>query len=379
MRIAYVSAYNAQDSRCYSGLGYNIAQALENQSIFLDYVCPLKEKYSLFFKGKKLFYEKFLKQTYLRDREPLILRAYAKQVEKKLSKLNTDLIFSPGTIPIADLECEQPIVFWTDSTFAGMIDFYPTYSNLSAETIRDGHAMETAALQKCQLAIYSSEWAANTAIEKYHVDKFKVKVVPFGANIECNKSLDEIRSMIASRPKDVCKLLFIGVDWFRKGGNIALEVAKELNKSGLKTELIIVGCKPIVNELLPSFVKYLGYISKATEAGQKKINNLITESHFLILPTTADCSPHVLAEANSFGVPCITTNIGGISTIIKTDINGIIFDKQAEIIDYCQYISTFFTNYKRYQELALSAFREYQLRLNWRVAGETVKQLLLEI
>lgn len=378
MNIAYVSTYDVKDIRQFSGLGYYIAQALEMQSIPLEYICPLEERCSLLFKGKVYFYKQLLHQRYFRDREPFILKEYAKQVSHKLSQINSDIVFSPGTIPISYLECDRPIAFWTDSNFASMINFYPKFSNMCEETIKNGNAMEKAALQKSSLAIYSSEWAAKTAIENYHVEQSKVKVVPFGANIDCDRNVNDVKNLIESRSANLCKLLFLGVDWFRKGGNIALEVTKELNKSGLKTELTIIGCEPITNEL-PNFIKPLGFISKLIQSGKKQIEKIISESHFLILPTIADCSPHALAEANSFGVPCISTNVGGIPTIIKDDINGKLFDKDSEITEYCQYISHIFANYPEYKNLAFSAFNEYQLNLNWSAAGQTVKRLLENI
>jgi hypothetical protein len=49
------------------------------------------------------------------------------------------------------------------------------------------------------------------------------------------------------------------------------------------------------------------------------------------------------------------------------------------LADYCHYIENLFGNYAQYQQLALSAFREYQSRLNWSVATEKVKQLLQEL
>lgn len=212
MKIAYVTTYDAMDIRNWSGIGYYKAQALKNQSISLEYIGPLREKYSLLFKGKQYLYNRLLNKRYLRDREPLILKDYAHQVSRKLSGINIDIVFSPGTIPIAYLECDQPIVFWTDATFAGMIDFYPNWSNLCKETIKNGNAMERSALNRCRLAIYSSEWAAQTAVDYYEIDRSKVKVVPHGANIECNRSFDDIRKIVNARPSNKCKLLFLGVD-----------------------------------------------------------------------------------------------------------------------------------------------------------------------
>jgi len=379
MKLTYVTTHDATDIRKWSGIVYYMPRSLQKQGILVDYIDSLKEKNEVFFKIKSLLYRAFFKKNYFRHREPFVLKNYAQQVANQLTKLTPDLVFSEGTAPIAYLECEQPVVFWTDATFAGMIGFYPGFSNLCQETIEDGNKMEKLALEKCKLAIYSSDWAAKTAIENYQVAQSKVKVVPFGANIECDRSLDDIKAIVDSRPSSQCNLLFLGVDWFRKGGDIALEVARELNQQGLNTKLTVVGCQPITNKPLPTFVKSLGFISKDSKEGRKKIDQIISDSHFLVLPSQAECYGIVFCEANSFGVPCITTDVGGITTVIKDNLNGKTFSKDAKIADYCAYISNLFTDYSQYKSLALSSFKEYQLRLNWSVAGKAVKKLLMEL
>jgi glycosyltransferase involved in cell wall biosynthesis len=380
MKLAYVTHYDSRSLRGYnewSGLGFYIAQSLKSQSLSLDYIGPLEDKLlcRLIQKYKRHYYGIF-NQRYLKNPAPYFLKDYAKQIANKLLKTHVDIVFSASANPISYLDCKQPIVFWADASFAGLLNSYPEYSNLCQESIRDWHRVEQLAHQKCNLAIYSSDWAAQAAIEHYNVDPEKVHVVPFGANIESNKTTEEIKDLIESRPSNQCKLLFLGVDWFRKGGDIALKVADGLNKLGLRTELTVVGCQPIVNGSLPSFVRPLGFISKATPEGKEKINRLIAESHFLILPSIAECYGVVFCEANSLGLPCISKRVGGIPTIIKNDLNGRLFDQDCDPIEYSQYIYNLFMNYSQYKDLALSAFHEYDSRLNWNVAGQTVKELL---
>jgi glycosyltransferase involved in cell wall biosynthesis len=381
MKIAYVTTYDARSlkgSNEWSGTGYYIAQALEKQAFSLEYIGPLNDPIVLQVarKIRSRFYKLIYAKNYQKDADPATLRNYAQQVTRKLNHLRSDIAFSATANPIAYLECEQPIVFWADGTFANVQNFYPLYSNLPKEVIRDWHQMEKLALERCKLAIYSSDWAAQSAINDYGADPSKVKVVPFGSNTESPFTSESIKDVIDSRASDCCKLLFLGVDWIRKGGDVAYQVAKKLNRAGLKTELTIVGCEPIVEETLPEFVKTLGFISKSTEAGKAKIQKLLFESHFLILPTVADCTPIVFCEANSLGVPCLSTTVGGIPTIVHDHINGRLFDKNADIDEYCDYITNLFTNYSSYKNLALSAFHEYESRLNWGVAGQQVKNLL---
>jgi hypothetical protein len=163
MRVAYVTTYDANDIRNWSGTGYYIAQALQQQSISVEFIGSLKRDSRILFKCKEYIYRKFLKKEYLVNRELAVLRSYAKQVSRKIKNIDVDIVFSPSTIPISYLECEKPIVFWTDSTFAGMIDFY--MHNLCKESIINGNLMEQSALQRCKFAIYSSDWAAKTAID----------------------------------------------------------------------------------------------------------------------------------------------------------------------------------------------------------------------
>ena len=64
------------------------------------------------------------------------------------------------------------------------------------EGTRKGHRMEQEALSRCRLAIYSSEWAAQTAIDYYDVDAGQSRSC-FRPNIECNRNHEDIKEIIA--------------------------------------------------------------------------------------------------------------------------------------------------------------------------------------
>jgi glycosyltransferase involved in cell wall biosynthesis len=387
MRIACVSVYDIRRiTGEFSIRGYYQVKSLKDQLVDIEYIGPFKNPFYLSLcKAKRSYYE-LLNQVYSPYRDRTFLRYCAREISKKLSKLNVDLIFSPvspGSQPVAYLECDQPIVIWTDATLKGYIDLFgdvnPHFSRLCKESIRDGIANERSALSRCSLAIYSSEWAAQTAIKNYKIPPSKVKVVPFGPYLEYDNTLNDVKNMVYSRSSNRCKLLFIGADWRMKGGDIAFNVAKKLNRMGLKTELTVVGCRPTLDEPIPSFVRSEGYISKFTKEGLNRIKRLFSESHFLILPSKSEAFGVVFCEASSFGVPSLATNVGGIPTAIRDGLNGKLFSKDASVEEYCQYILSLFSNYSEYKRLALSSFHEYQHRLNWSVAGQTVKKLMIEL
>lgn len=377
MKIAFITTYDSSNIQGFSGSGYYILQTLKQQGFLIKNIGNLKKNINVFIKVKDLTYRKLLNKNYMMNREPKILKSYAYQVERRLQRINPDIVFSPGNIPISYLNTDKPLIIWTDATFAGMIDFYPEFSNLCKESLNIGMKIEQMVLSKCKLAIFSSQWAAKSAIDNYDVNPQKIKIVPFGANINCDRTKEKIIKNVKNKNFSVCKLLFIGVNWYRKGGDMAIKVTKILNHYGIKTELHIVGCFPPYNT--PNFVKLHGFISKNTKYGMEYINKLFTESHFLILPSKADCVPVVLAEASSFGLPSLVTNVGGISTAIKTNINGKLFQLEDKPEKYCDYIIDLMSSKKRYQLLALSSFKEYINRLNWKSAGEKIKKLIVNL
>lgn len=378
MKIAYVTTYDASDLHNWSGLGYNIARVLKEEKAEVDFIGNLSVQYDKLTKIKRLIYQKAFGKRYQSQREPFVANGYADQISARLSP-KVDCILSPGSVAIARLQSKIPTVFYTDATFAGMLDFYEGFSNLCAETIRNGHRLEQEALSSCSMAIYSSDWAAQTAMENYNVDPKKIRVVPFGANIECNRSADDIKRIISQRSKDTCKLLFLGVDWIRKGGPLVLEIAEKLNRAGLKTELHIAGLRSLPVTDLPEYVKDHGFISKSTPEGKARLEQLIAGSHFLLLPAKAEAYGLVLCEANSYGVPDIASNVGGIPTIVKQDVNGKLFPLGTSAAEHALYIANLFSDYDKYEQLALSSFEEFQQRLNWQVSGKKLMQLLNEL
>lgn len=389
MKIAYTTDFdvlNVLDRTAHHpkavghrGRCYHSAKSLEDTSTTVHYLGPLAKRSAILPKLKWRYYRYLAKRKYHAWAEPAANQYYANQIQQKLAQIDADIVVAPEINLLAYLESDLPLVLWTDTPYVGLLDAYADFKGLCQETMRHFISMDQLTLNRCKLAVFPSDWAAQIAIETYQVNPAKVKVVPFGANIECDRTPEDIQAMVDARPTDQCKLLFIGVDWFRKGGDIALAVAKELQQAGLNVELTVVGCQPVVQGPLPDFVVSLGFISKSTPEGVEKINHLIASSHFLIVPSRAETYGNVFCEANSFGVPCISTNAGGIATVIQDHVNGKTFAPSADIHEYADYIAGVFSHYSDYKKLALSAFHDYQTRLNWDAAGKAMRKLLADI
>ena len=93
-------------------------------------------------------------------------------------------------------------------------------------------------------------------INDLNQNKEKVHSIEFGANLDKQDILENTFNYT-----DHLHILFLGVDWERKGGDIALKTCKLLNDNGIKTTLHIVGIKNLDDEVakLP-FVDNIGFL-----------------------------------------------------------------------------------------------------------------------
>lgn len=378
MRIAYTTTFDARDVHNWSGTPHYMAKNFQACGMEVDYVGPLKRQLPRFFKLKQFFSKHLSGQRESPRFNIHAAKSYSLQVAHALAKSPVQAIISPLVNPIAYLECKQPIILWTDALYAALLGFYSPFSAHSASSVTQGNIVTAACLSRCQLAIFSSEWAANSAIELYGCDKSKVKTVPFGANIDDYPTHAEISDIIKKRDKKKIKLLFLAKSWERKGGDIVLAVTKALHEAGYPVELTIIGYEPKNIAGLP-YVNCLGFISKHTPEGLKKIQNILSDTHFLFVPSRAEAFGIVFCEANAFGVPCLTTYVGGIGSVIRDNINGMTFGLDIPVQTYCDYIVNLMHDRTRYEELALSAHHEYETRLNWTSAAREVKQLIVNV
>ena len=121
MKVAYPTIYDSTDERAWSGLGFNIARCLGLGGFVVRRIGPL-ERRRLPLARMWQVEARLYGRHYALDRDLRVARRYASQVAKSLQSQTCDLVFSPGTVPIAYLQTPLPIVIWTDAPFAAMLE-----------------------------------------------------------------------------------------------------------------------------------------------------------------------------------------------------------------------------------------------------------------
>jgi glycosyltransferase involved in cell wall biosynthesis len=372
LKVGFLSFQDYLDRNAWSGTLYYMQKSLKERNIEVIYLGERK---------KPSIWQKILNRLQKNKTSPKLgsssyiaeWKKFASRVQDKLSKTPCDVIFAPvASAELTFLETSIPIVYLSDATFKLYQEYYQL--NLDQQEADWASKQEFTAVSKASKLVYSSEWAANSAICDYQAEYDKVEVISFGANLEEPPAKERA---ISKKQSSVCRLLFVGKEWERKGGKLAFQTLLSLRKRGIDAELVIVGCVPPA-EIKHEKLKVIPYLDKNVPQQRQQLDELFLNSNFFILPTRADCSPIVLCEANAFGLPVITTDVCGISSLITNGKNGYTLPLSASGDDYAQIIVENFSDPTRYEYLVRSSREKYDTQLNWDKWAEKLHHLFIE-
>lgn len=361
LRIAYVCTQDAQDRQSLSGTPYHVVAALRKRHHTVRLISPLRRSLKYLYAPHKLLWNRTLQV----DRQPLMLASFAAQIGRSLKNTDADLVIAPSSIPIAYLECPQPILWWTDAVYESMIDYYPGFDRRNA---RRAHQQEESAMRRAAQVIYSSDWAARVARTHYPEHTHKISVIAVGAN-------SEPPAIPERAPKPPYKLLFLGVDWQRKGGSIAVEATERMNLSGIPSTLRVVGCDIPRAEAHREYLEPHGFISRRTPQGRAMLSELLLSSDLLLLPTRAECAGIAFCEASAYGLPIVSTDTGGVSTYVVNGASGVLLPPDATPAQYASVMAEILSSPDVYARLSRGARREFETRLNWDAGVQTLLNL----
>jgi glycosyltransferase involved in cell wall biosynthesis len=337
------------------------------------------------------FYRHFTDRDYYRWAEPAIVQSYGRQVSHRLRSSSGDIALCvENALPIAAINSTartaqtnqntnpKPIVLWTDAPLAALIGLYPYMSNLCNETRRNIYRWEAMAFDRCELIVFSSDWAADIARRHYPRSAHKIAVIPWGANLDRVPDRSTVHTAIEHRSHTTLELVFLGQEWERKGGVLALEIVAALRDRHLPVRLTVIGSTPTIPTDLAPHVRLCGYLNKHNTTDRDRLQQALLQSHFLLLPTRAETYGMVFCEAAAFGLPAIATQMGGIPTIIRDGVSGYTFGLEATAEEYATTIATLWHDRDRYCSLAHQARHEFETRLNWAIACEQMRDRLAQ-
>ena len=377
LRIGLVTLGDPFDRRTWSGTTFRIREALGAHA---EVVClgPLNQQMEMRFgrfvtrltyrfSGKRFDYNHFLP----------FARRHGRVFSRRLAGSDCQAVVGVvASSALAFLETSLPVINVSDATVALIRDYYPSESAQFEFSERHGEELERLALTRSRLLFYPSEWAAASAERHYGIPRDRIRVLPFGANLDTPPGRE---AALKRRRGAVCRLLFLAKSWKRKGGEVAEAALNSLTARGIDATLTICGVRPPGKVADDSRIRLIPYLDKNVPADMTRLEAVLWESDLLILPTQADCYGIVFCEASAYGIPSLATATGGVPGAIRDGVNGVLLPTGATGEEYARAIAAIWRDDATYASWVTKARECFDEHLSWDIWGRDAVAAIKEV
>lgn len=366
LRVAFLSTEDPGSRDQFSGITYELVAALRRRGAEVRTLGPAGPVPSRWQVLKRRVYLR-LGRNFDPQQSDRGFRRLGAQLESRLHHGPADCVLARATPPIAALRTALPVFLWHDATFRQLLSAYRGFVALPRESRTSCERFEQAAVRRCRGLFYTSRWAADSAERNYGARPGSIQVIPIGANRASGWDEAVAARRIAEKTFPVCRLVFIGVDWHRKGGDRFLRLVAELSRRGVPVAATMVGDWPPGWQTVPENVRCLGMLPHSDPGAAARIDRLLADAHFLVLPSRADCSPVVVAEASSYGLPVVCTPVGGLPEMVQDGATGFVgdFDRDEDLAATAERLAAAFRTPAIWRGLARASRARHGAAFNW--------------
>ncbi len=362
--------------KAWSGIPYSLRAALERQVDKVSVCLPPPPKRAPFDVLRRVL---FGAKKYPLWITRATLKQNARTLQAEIARIKPDAVLSISSQMVAYLnDPGVPLFLFSDAPYLAFCETYAQWET-PPRRIQKFAAEEAEAGRRLDGLCFGSDWACAEAKRLYSLpNSDTLHVTPLGANWVPQLTQAEIFACIDQRIADLpdtgIELLYLGKDWERKGGPLAVEVATQMRAAGHTVRLHVVGCRPELGEIAApgGFVTVHGPLYQSDPEQSAQLAELFLRCHFLIVPTLAECFGIVFAEAQAFGLPPISRAVHAVPSIISDGDTGMVFDRDAPAVDYAKRILQLLNNPEDYRQMAINARKRYEARLKWDRTAESI-------
>ncbi|WOY89471.1 glycosyltransferase family 4 protein [Ligilactobacillus murinus] len=374
MKLTVMSLTDPKDKRTWSGTTSNMYEALKRNGLEVD-TLTLKNWFTRFYIRATMFYLNRIKKQGVANFETTVLGAkyWGKRADKLIHDQDkkSNYYFCPaGASIIAFAHSQAKFVDLPDATYALMNNYY--YAGVDKKGADNGDEIDQKALTRADKIILPSQWAYESVQNDYDQPEGKLSLIPFGAN------MPDVKITPKTLTSKEINILLVGVEWKRKGVDIALDVVAKLNEhslAGYHYTLTIVGLdKP--SDFTQSDVIFKGRLDKNDPAELSSLQAEYEQADLFLLPTQAEAAGIVFAEAAMYALPVFTYDTGGVSQYVLNGKTGYTLPISATSTDFVQQIEALVTDDTNYHNMSKKARVYYDTTLNWDAWADSVKSFL---
>ncbi|MEP7312841.1 MAG: glycosyltransferase family 4 protein [Pseudomonadota bacterium] len=248
-----------------------------------------------------------------------------------------------------------PHFVYTDHTHLANL-YYPAFDRAKLLP-RAWTRLEQSIYDNARTVFTMSTHVSRSLVEQYHCDPAKVECVQIGSNIE----IPPERSLEPSRYARK-EILFVGIDWKRKGGPQLLQAFRIVSRSHPDARLTIVGCSPSID--VPN-CRVLGLLPLA------EIGPLYRQASIFCLPTQIEPFGIAFLEAFAHRLPVVSTNVGALPDIVVDGVSGYLIDGP-DIEVLAARLNDLLASPELCRQFGEAGFRRLQETYTWEATGRRI-------
>jgi glycosyltransferase involved in cell wall biosynthesis len=224
---------------------------------------------------------------------------------------------------------------------------------------RQKHAERVERLKRAKALFPWSRWAAQSMVEDYGADPDTIHVISPGVIMEKLLSNPDLR-----RQGGPARILFVGGDFYRKGGDLLLKWANQTSRTDWHLDIV-------TRDLVVPTHKNVK-IHRRLGPNSPELLALYSEANIFALPTRGDCYSIASVEAMAAGLPVILSRTGGTGDIISEGRTGFLIEPgdSDALFDRLDYL---LANPERQSEMGAAAREEAEVRFD---ANKNVAQTI---
>jgi starch synthase len=206
---------------------------------------------------------------------------------------------------------------YQDGNIAQAIKNDVTLKALSPRKLRAALQYETDLYQSLDGIFTTSDYLRDSFLSDFGISPSRV------VNVRAGVNLDRIPPPQTGKNYDSKQILFIGIEFERKGGWNVLEAFRILRQKHKTAKLHIVGPRTLTLPAeLSQGVEYHGHLDKANPTHMKILNQLFGQASLFVMPSLNEPFGVAPLEAMINHVPVIVTGRWALKEIVKSGFNG---------------------------------------------------------
>lgn len=382
IRVGLICQLDASDPNSFSGTPYSAMQELRKAGVdvvdlSLKHVPPgkLSILQKIFRKLKYISTEKYiiirekLNPKYSRQHMLANAKSFSVATKAKIEASDVNVLLAMCSCSVLyQLETDLPVVYATDITSKLINETYDEYIEKSDHYKQATLTIEQDALSRCNYFLPAAQATAESGINDFNLTKEQVQVIEFGAHV--------VPTSVQPNPdtpsKEQIELCLVAADPIRKRLDFCVEVTEHLANLGWNSSLNYIGPEHPLTE--NERVNWLGRLLLSNPQDRITHQQTLARSHWFLLPSLAEAYGIAPCEAAHFARPSAVSNVGGLPTVIKNEVTGLVFDKNASAKDYADKISAI--TLSDYESLSNAAAKRATEALSWAAWASRTKEVI---